>query len=393
LIARNLGFLNGMDWGRDGRLYAPVWTQGRVVSIDVDSCTNAVDPYVQCDIRTVADGFFIPASVKFDRLGRLDAVDQNGDVVRINVVTGRRELIATLPPGLDNLAFDPTGDLFVSSASDGFVVRIDASGRVTPLLQRGIILPAGVAVVGSASQESIYVADAFTLRKYNARTGALLDQDSTFLAFSALQAPATVSADGSALLLTSWLGNAVQVWNPTTKTLLASYTDFAVPLNAIRFQGDIVVAELGSTPGTARVVRQTSSGRVTLAAMAVPSGLAAAGRDLWAADYANGTVLQLVANGVTLSPPIKVATGLKQPEGLAVDQRGRLLVVESGTKRLLRIDPSTRSISVVYTNLKVGLEAPTGAPPTFALSSVAVGPSGAIYISGDEGNLIYKGGP
>jgi hypothetical protein len=76
-----------------------------------------------------------------------------------------------------------------------------------------------------------------------------------------------------------------------------------------------------------------------------------------------------------------------------VDRRGRLLVVESGTRRLLRIDPSTRSISVVHRNLKVGLEAPTGAPPRFALSSVAVGPSGAIYVSGDEGNLVYKDGP
>jgi sugar lactone lactonase YvrE len=313
--------------------------------------------------------------------------------VRIDVVTGRRKVIATLPPGLDNLVFDASGELYVSSASNGFVVRIDAAGRVTPLLRSGIILPAGVAVVGGASNPSIYVADFFTLRKFDARTGVQLDQDPIFLAVSALQAPGTVSADGSALLLTSWLGNTVQVWDPATKSLLASYTDFAVPLNAIRFQGDLVVAELGLTPGTARVVRQTSSGRVTLAAMAVPSGLAAAGGDLWAADYANGTLLQLVANGVTLSPPITVAAGLKQPEGLAVDGGGRLLVVESGTRRLLRIDPSTRSISVVYKNLEVGLEAPTGVPPTFALSSVAVGPTGTIYVSGDAGNLIYKGNP
>lgn len=154
-----------------------------------------------------------------------------------------------------------------------------------------------------------------------------------------------------------------------------------------------MVAELGFTPGSARVLRQTSSGRVTLAAMTVPSGLAAdTGGDLWAADFANGTLLQLVAGGVTLSPPKTVAAGLNQPKGLAVDNSGGVLVCETGTGRLLRIDPSTGNISVVLSGLKVGLPAPPGAapaPPTFGMSSVALGPSGTIFASGDEGNLIY----
>jgi sugar lactone lactonase YvrE len=404
LIASNWGFLNGMDWGRDGRLYAPVWTQGRIVSIDVDSCPpGTANPYVECDVRTVADGFGIPSGVKFDPLGRLYAVDnENGNVVRIDVATGTTKVIKTLSPGLDNLAFDAKGNLFVSSAYDGFIVRIDPRhpSRATTLLRGGIILPAGVAVVGRASDESLYVADAYTLRKFNARTGALLDEAFAFLAVSDLQAPATVSPDGPNLLLTSWLGNAVQVFDPATKTVLESITDpeALAPINAIRFQGDIVVAELVSLPTGGRVCRLTSSGCVTLATMAVPAGLAAAGGNLWATDWANGTLLQLVAGGVTLSPPRTIAAGLQQPEGIAVDRHGRLLVVETGTRRLLRIDPSTGDISVVRRNLRVGLPAPKFVPPgivppTFALSSVAVGPSGAIYVSGDEGNLIYKDEP
>ena len=55
---------------------------------------------------------------------------------------------------------------------------------------------------------------------------------------------ARVSADGDNLILSSWFANEVQVWNPETGTVVEDYPDFAVPLNAIRFQGEIAVAEL-----------------------------------------------------------------------------------------------------------------------------------------------------
>ncbi|WP_433932641.1 hypothetical protein AB3662_00560 [Sorangium cellulosum] len=390
LITRNLGFLNGMDWGPDGRLYGPIWTQGRVVSIDVDSCTDAVDPELECDVQTVADGFFIPAAVKFDGLGRLHAVDQNGEVVRIDVATGDTEVLAVLPAGLDNLAIDAQNKLYVSSAADGFVVRIEPDGRARTLLPGGMILPGGVAVVSEGGVESVYVADLASLREFDGDTGAPLDVTKSFLGVTEFHAPATVYADGASLILSAWFAGVVQVYDPATETVLETHTDFASPLNAVRLQGDLVVAELGAAPGAARVVRKTSGGLETLAPMTVPAGLAVSGGDLWAADWATGAVLQLVSGGVTLSPPFEVAAGLDQPEGMAVDLDGTLLVVESGRRRLLRIDPSTGRTSVVAKRLEVGLDAITATVPTFAMSSVAVGPSGAIYVSGDEGNVLYR---
>ena len=59
LIAKNLGWMNGMDWGPDGYLYGPLWTKGQVVRVNVDSG----------EITTVADGFKTPAAVKFDTQG------------------------------------------------------------------------------------------------------------------------------------------------------------------------------------------------------------------------------------------------------------------------------------------------------------------------------------
>lgn len=43
-------------------------------------------------------------------------------------------------------------------------------------------------------------------------------------------------------MLTSWFANVVEIWNPATGESIAAYHDFAVPLNAIRFQGDLIVA-------------------------------------------------------------------------------------------------------------------------------------------------------
>ena len=37
LVAENFGFLNAMDFGPDGYLYGPIWTQGKVVRINVDT--------------------------------------------------------------------------------------------------------------------------------------------------------------------------------------------------------------------------------------------------------------------------------------------------------------------------------------------------------------------
>ncbi len=134
------------------------------------------------------------------------------------------------------------------------------------------------------------------------------------------------------------------------------------------------------------------SNRVTLGSgFLVPAGLAATADDLWAADYVTGTLFQLVANGVTLPAPSVVATGLVQPEGMAVDADGSLLVVESGAGRLWRVDPSTGGISTVAESLEVGLPALPNLPPTWIFSSVAVGPSsGAIFVSGDRASLVYR---
>jgi sugar lactone lactonase YvrE len=129
---------------------------------------------------------------------------------------------------------------------------------------------------------------------------------------------------------------------------------------------------------------------VTLAQLAVPTGLAGSGDNLWAADWAMGKVFQLVAGGVVLPEPISVASGLAFPEGLAVGPDGNLLVVETGTGSLLHINLVNGVVTTLASNLQLGMPAPVNAPPTWFFNGVAVGPSGTIYVTGDIANVLYR---
>ena len=166
---------------------------------------------------------------------------------------------------------------------------------------------------------------------------------------------------------------------------MASWPDFAVPVNAIRFGEDLVVAELG----TGSVVRQTPEGeRFTIAeGLMVPSGLAATDDDLWVTDWASGSVWQVVADGdVSMT---EVATALANPEGIAVEPDGSLLVVESAIGNLTRILPSGEIVTIVE-GLPMGAPAAPGSPPAWAFNGVAIGPSGAIYVTSDTESLVWR---
>lgn len=382
-----LGFMNGMDWGPDDRLYGPIWTQGRIISIDVDSCEDTNNPWTDCDIQEVTSGIGIPAAVKFDSKGQLHTIDHlTGEVIRIDVETGVKRTIAQLTPGLDNLAFDSQDQLYISHAQDGSIFEILPSGIPRTISGSGIMAPGGVAVLpGLKGRESVYIGDIWTLREFDGRTGRPLSLERNMIGASELITPFSVAASGTHLILTSYFDMAVQVWNPDTGEAISTYHNLPVPLNAIGFQGDVVVSQLG----TGSVVR-VSDGVPLATGLFVPTGLASAGEDLWVGDWATGIVWQIVSDGVTLEEPVPVATSLSFPEGLAVDLDGNLLVVESGAGCLSRIDLATGQVSIIATDLELGLVGTPGMPPTAVFNGVAVGPSGTIYVTGDVANVIYR---
>jgi sugar lactone lactonase YvrE len=375
LIIEKLGWLNGMDFGPDGLLYGPICNGDNVVRIDVDAATMA----------TVADGFGVPAAAKFDSQGRLHVVDQSGPVYVLDVATGAKTVLTELNPDADNLAFDSSGRLFVSHAADGSIQEIGSDGSLRTVTPGGMINPGGlVAVRRTDGGESVYVGDVFALREYDGRSGEA--RRTTYLDVMSLK------ADDEHILASSWFENSVKVIDPATEVVLGTMYDFAVPLNAIRFRGDYVVCEV-STGSVVLAPKSDPSpaNRTTLAqGLAVPLGLAKTDDDLFVSDWGTGMVLQLIADGDMLSEPVPVMTGLEFPEGMAVQDNRYLLVVETGTGRLLRMDLGSKEVSTVAEGLSVGEPGLEGGVPCGVKSSVTVGPSGAIYVTGEVDNVIYR---
>jgi sugar lactone lactonase YvrE len=313
-------------------------------------------------------------------------------VLRIDPSPGACTVVKQLrATSLDNMVFDAKGRLLVSDAYNGKIYRIAPGGGVRTLTRGGLMLPGGIALMrDGAGRERLYVADMWRVMKYRLPSGTFAGSEVfSHLGGSIVQAWAVAPDDGK-LILASWMANAVQEWDPVAHAQVAIHTDFAMPINAIRFQGDIVAAEI-ATGTVARKDAETGVKTTIASGLLLPTGLAAIADDLYVADWADGSVLQIVDEGLPLVTPRLVAEGLTGPEGMAVNARGKLLVVESGTGTLTRIDPETGTVDPLVTGLKLGLGVEPGAgPPCWSLSSVAVGKGGLMYVTGDVADVIYR---
>ena len=159
-----------------------------------------------------------------------------------------------------------------------------------------------------------------------------------------------------------------------------------VPGNAIQFQGDLIVSELG----TGHVVASSAPGDYdVLAELVYPLSLAATDDDLWVTDWVLGAVFQLVQDGNPVM--ITVAEGLVQPEGLAVLPDGNLMVVEAGASRVSKIDTETSAVTPFVEGLQLGGMHLPGFPPSYIFNGIAVSErTGAIYVSGDQASVLYR---
>ncbi|MDH3699340.1 MAG: hypothetical protein OEQ81_11795 [Flavobacteriaceae bacterium] len=385
-----LGFFNSFNVGPDGRLYGPLFALNLVISVNVDPGNPVTsDPFndPNLDLQIVAGlggEFSNPAAAKFGPDGLLTVSDQSSKVFKIDIQNNNElTLFTTLPPALDNMTFDSDGTLYMTNADEGWVAEILPSGQPRYISPGGMILPQGLAVIeGSDGKDKLYEADLFRLRQFNASSGR---QENIYKGIlvpegpESLILPMNISADGDNLIISSWFSSGVQVWNPDLG-VIDSYPDVEVPIDAVRVNGDIVVSDvvLGGVV--------YASDNSLIAPLFVASGLATDGETLWAADWATGDIWQIEFDG---TPATIVASGLAKPEGLALDLEGRLLVVETGTSQLSRVDLATGEVTVLAQGLELFGEG-LGSPPTWGFDGVAVGSNGDIYISGAGATVVYR---
>ncbi len=378
-VLENLGGLNGFEFGPDGLLYGPLWFKGTVVKIDVDKKT----------VTDVATGFKIPAAVNFSSAGDLYVVDTAlGQVVKVDVNTGQKTLIATVKPSIDNLAIDSRDRIFITNMADNGIYLIDKdTGQSRTVVEGKLSIPGDIAVFSDKGSETLYVADVFAYRSADGMTGEV----KTLLRMQAdqLEYPFGVSVNAKHVLLSSWFTNSVEVVDRITGKPLDMMHDFKTPTDTLELDdGSILVLEM-ATGSLTKVKGPGGKDRSVVAKdLSGPVAMTSAGPGaVYVSEIGSGSIVRIdLAKGTKTT----VVTNLKSPEGLDVAPDGRIVVAEVGARRVVAIDPKNGTLTVLAGNLAIGLDGFKVGPPQYVPTGVAVGKSGAVYVSSDIKNAIYK---
>lgn len=375
LIRKDMGGFNGFEVGPDGMLYGPLWFKGQVVKIDPANGSMTV----------IADGFKIPAAANLDGKGNLWVVDaRSGELVRVELATGRKTVAKQLRPSLDNLAIAPDGTIYVSNMANNEVQAFNpATGELRTLTSGKVAAPAGMKIDGN----DLWVADVFGFRQVDVRTGEVRDifrmqRDPE------LDYPFAVGLSPKLFALSSWFTGTVQLVDRQTLKTVETIHGLKAPFDAIPMpDGSVIYAEIA----TGSITR--ASGPKFAQKSVLASGLngpvqMVVGQD--GALYVTEAAGRLLRIPLDASAPLRaVAEGLALPEGLAQTPWGSFIVAESAARRLVEIAPDG-SRRTVAENLPIGLAPGPGLPPPYVVTGVAVGRDGSIYMAADRNNAIYR---
>lgn len=379
LIKKDMGGFNGFEAGPDGMLYGPLWFKGQVVKIDPANGAMTV----------IADGFKIPAAANLDGKGNLWVVDaRSGELVRVDLATGRKTVAKQLRPALDNLAIakdTPDGTIYISNMASNEVQAFNpATGELRTLTSGKVAVPAGMKIDG----HSLWVADVFGFRQVDVRNGEVRD---VFLMQRdpELDYPFAVGLSARLFALTSWFTGTVQLVDRQTLKTVETIHGLKAPFDAIPMaDGSVVYAELA----TGSITR--ASGPKFAEKLVLASGLNGPVQMIVGHDgalYVTEAAGKLLRIPLDASAPLRtIADGLALPEGVAQTPWGSFIVAESAARRLVEIDPANGSRRTVAENLPIGLAPGPGLPPPYVVTGVAVGSDGTVYMGADRNNAIYR---
>jgi streptogramin lyase len=376
LIKKDMGGLNGFEVGPDGMIYGPLWFKGQVVKIDPANGAMTV----------IADGFKIPAAANLDGKGNLWVVDaRSGELVRVDLATGRKTVAKQLKPSLDNLAIAPEGTIYVSNMADNSVEAFNPDTGELRLLTGGrLAVPAGVKIDGN----SLWVADVFGFRQVDATSGAVSDifrmqRDPD------LDYPFSVGLSPTRFALSSWFEGTVQLIDRKTLKTTGVLHGLKAPYDAIPMpDGSVIYAEIATGSVTRASGPKFENKEVIASGLGGPVQMII-GKD--GALYVTEAAGKLTRIPLDASAPLRaIAEGLAMPEGVAQTPWGSFIVAETAARRLVEIDPASGTRRTVAEGLPIGLEGGPGMPPPYVPTGVAVGSDGTIYMTADRNNALYR---
>lgn len=377
VILDNVPMSNAFQVGPDGKLYFPAQGANEIWRVSLDGGAPEV----------VAKDLGVPDSVKFHPDGYIVSTQvHSGQVLKIDPRTGEKSVLADIGPGLDNVTF--VGSRIFVSHITGSIHEITAPGQATPLIQKGLQWPLGIAV---GPEGTVFVADGgFTYSLKPGGAGLELLGMLFSPGFPGWVRDVAASGEGEWVVTTA--NGTVARWRPAAQEFeeLASGYDRLMGVD-IGPRGAIVIAELP----TGRVLSLEGGNTSELASgLSEPMGVAVGGDGtVYVAESGAGRVVKL-SGGKALT----VVDGLRLPEGIAVSGN-KLYVVDTGTKDVIEHDLTTGARRTIASNLPVGVPAgvvvkPLGSVgdlcgPMNTLSGIAVGADGTLYVSANaEGSVL-----
>ena len=378
VLLDNVPSPNAMEVGADGLLYFPVMGANEIWRIDPDASAD-VEPH------RVARDLGVPDAVKFDADGSIVSTQvATGEVLRIDPRTGRRSVLATLNPGLDNLTF-VDGRLLVSNFT-GEITEVHADGGTRTVLPGGLNWPLDLAV---GADGALYVADGtyfYRLTGRGLRTVGMLFSPG----YPGFVRGLAAAGAGEFVVTTS--GGQVARYRPADHETeyLADGFDQLYGV-ALASDGAAVVAE----QGTGRVLA-IRAGAVEVLATGLhdPTGvLVGSDGSVLVSESGAGRVVTISDRAVET-----VIDGLERPQGM-VEHGGRLYIVDAGAMTVVEYDPVARTSTVIASALPLG--APVGVTPKplrgmppFSgpqgpFAGITADADGTLFVSADgDGSLL-----
>ena len=337
--------------------------------------------------EVVAKDLGVPDSVKFDSKGRIVTTQvASGQVLRLDLQSGTREVLADLGPGLDNVTF--IGDRIFVSSIPGEITEILAPGKTRSVVPRALQWPLGLAV---GADGTLFVADgAFG---YTLQSGGTLDLAGMIFTPGCpgyMRGISSGAAPGEWIVATG-LGSIAR-YSPALgeNDFIAHGYDQLMGV-AVAPTGAVVFAEYG----TGRVLSAEGTDVSELARdLDRPMGVAVGSNGaIFVAEAGVGKVVTLKGGKAET-----LVEGLGRPEGLAL-AGGKLYIVDTLAKSLIEADPVSGAQRIIASNIPVG--APVGvtakflgpigdmAGPMINFAGVAAGGDGTLYVSADaEGSVL-----
>jgi len=376
VILENVPSPNAMEFGPDGLLYFPVLGANAIWRIDPDGG----------EYHCVAADLGVPDAVKFDPQGFIVSTQvASGQVLRIDPRTGERRLLAQLSPGLDNCTF--VGDRLLVSNFTGEITEISPDGATATVLPGGLNWPLDLTV---GDDGRLYIADG-TYFYAVLPDGSLQTVGMLFSpGYPGFVRGVASSGPGEFIVTTS--GGQLSRYRPAageTEVLADGFDQlYGVALGPL----GVVFAELG----TGRLLSWRSGHVATLATgLRDPVGVAVdAGGVPLVAESGAGRVVRVT--GESADTVDVVAADLHRPQGICA-HGGVLDIVDAGA--VIRVDLNDGSRRTIASGLPIGpppgvVPKPLKGMPPFSgpqgpFAGITAAPDGTLYVSADgDGSVM-----